>query len=54
MAVELPPSPSTALTNHHHVTIGVMDPQGDFDWHTKVVDRCCAIIEKRALAALEA
>ena len=42
MAVELPPSPSTALTNHHHVTIGVMDPQGDFDWHTKVLGlKCC-------------
>lgn len=42
MAVELPPSPSTALMRHHHVTIGVMDPQEDFDWHTKVLGlKCC-------------
>jgi glyoxalase family protein len=27
---------------HHHITIGVMDPQEDFDWHTKVLGlKCC-------------
>lgn len=42
MAIELPPSPSTALMKHHHITIGVMDPQEDFDWHTKVLGlKCC-------------
>jgi glyoxalase family protein len=42
MTIELPPSPSTALMKHHHITIGVMDPQEDFDWHTKVLGlKCC-------------
>ena len=42
MTVELPPSPSGALKGHHHVTTGVGDPQGDFDFHTKVLGlKCC-------------
>lgn len=42
MAIELPQSPSIALMKHHHITIGVMDPQEDFDWHTKVLGlKCC-------------
>ncbi len=42
MTVELPPSPSTALKGHHHVTTGVGDPQEDFDFHTKVLGlKCC-------------
>lgn len=42
MAIELLSSPSIALMKHHHITIGVMDPQEDFDWHTKVLGlKCC-------------
>lgn len=41
MAIELPESPSVALMKHHHITIGVMDPQEDFDWHTKVLGLKC-------------
>jgi glyoxalase family protein len=42
MTIELPSSPSIALMKHHHITIGVMDPQEDFDWHTKVLGlKCC-------------
>lgn len=41
MAIELPQSPSIALMKHHHITIGVMDPQEDFDWHTKVLGLKC-------------
>ena len=41
MTIELPESPSIALMKHHHITIGVMDPQEDFDWHTKVLGLKC-------------
>ena len=42
MSVKLPPSPSTALVGHHHITIGVGNPQEDFDFHTKVLGlKCC-------------
>lgn len=34
-------SPSTAMIGHHHVTIGVGDPQKDFDFHTKVLGLKC-------------
>ncbi|MCZ6675548.1 MAG: VOC family protein [Verrucomicrobia bacterium] len=33
--------PGQALTGHHHVTIGVGDPQEDFDFHTKVLGLKC-------------
>ncbi len=39
--VAMPPSPSTALRGHHHVTIGVGDAQEDFDFHTKVLGLKC-------------
>lgn len=41
MAIEMPPSPSVALKGHHHTTIGVRDPQEDFDFHTKVLGLKC-------------
>ncbi len=41
MAIERPPSPSTALKGHHHITIGVGDPQEDFDFHTRVLGLKC-------------
>ena len=41
MSLELPESPSTAMIGHHHVTIGVGDPQEDFDFHTKVLGLKC-------------
>jgi glyoxalase family protein len=41
MKIEKPVSPSIAMNHHHHVTIGVMDPQEDFDWHTKVLGLKC-------------
>ena len=41
MSVELPPTPSTALKGHHHITMGVGDPQEDFDFHTKVLGLKC-------------
>lgn len=41
MSVALPPSPSTALKGHHHVTTGVGNPQEDFDFHTKVLGLKC-------------
>lgn len=41
MAIEMPQSPSTAMVGHHHTTIGVMDPQEDFDFHTKVLGLKC-------------
>ena len=33
--------PATALKGHHHITIGVGDPQEDFDFHTKVLGLKC-------------
>lgn len=41
MSIEMPASPSTALMGHHHVTSGVCDPQGDFDFHTKILGLKC-------------
>ena len=41
MTVELPPTPSTAMIGHHHITMGVGDPQEDFDFHTKVLGLKC-------------
>ncbi|MCZ6810014.1 MAG: VOC family protein [Proteobacteria bacterium] len=41
MTVELPPTPSTALMGHHHITMGVGEPQEDFDFHTKVLGLKC-------------
>ena len=29
-------SPGSSLTGHHHITIGVGNPQEDFDFHAKV------------------
>ena len=41
MAAELPQTPSTALNGHHHITMGVGDPQEDFDFHTRVLGLKC-------------
>ncbi len=41
MAIELPETPSKALLGHHHVTVGVGNPQEDFDFHTKVLGLKC-------------
>ena len=41
MTIELPPSPSKGLMKHHHITVGVMDPQEDFDFHTKALGLKC-------------
>ncbi|MDG2175944.1 MAG: VOC family protein [Gammaproteobacteria bacterium] len=38
MAHELP---GTTLSGHHHITIGVSNPQEDFDFHTKVLGLKC-------------
>jgi glyoxalase family protein len=34
-------SPAKAMMGHHHITIGVGDPQTDFDFHTKVLGLKC-------------
>ncbi len=39
--IVMPPSPSTAMVGHHHITIGVGAPQEDFDFHTKVLGLKC-------------
>lgn len=36
-----PETPSLAMVGHHHTTIGVGDPQEDFDFHTKVLGLKC-------------
>lgn len=41
MSIEMPESPAKALIGHHHTTIGVMDPQEDFDFHTKILGLKC-------------
>ncbi len=41
MSIEQPANPSSALMGHHHVTLGVGDPQEDFDFHTKVLGLKC-------------
>ena len=41
MTTESPATPSSSLTGHHHVTIGVGNPQEDFDFHTKVLGLKC-------------
>ena len=41
MSVEQPETPASALMGHHHVTVGVGDPQEDFDFHTKVLGLKC-------------
>jgi len=41
MTIELPKSPSGVMTGHHHITIGVGNPQEDFDFHTKVLGLKC-------------
>ena len=33
--------PGNSLTGHHHITIGVGEPQVDFDFHTKVLGLKC-------------
>lgn len=33
--------PGTNLTGHHHITMGVGNPQEDFDFHTKVLGLKC-------------
>lgn len=35
------PLPGQAMTGHHHITIGVGNPQEDFDFHTKVLGLKC-------------
>jgi glyoxalase family protein len=39
--IPLNPSPSGALTGHHHITIGTGNAQEDFDFHTKVLGLKC-------------
>ncbi len=34
-------NPGSNLTGHHHITIGVGNPQEDFDFHTKVLGLKC-------------
>lgn len=34
-------TPGSNLTGHHHITIGVGNPQEDFDFHTKVLGLKC-------------
>ena len=41
MSVEPPANPSAALTDHHPITIGVGNPQEDFEFHTKVLGLKC-------------
>lgn len=33
--------PGTSLTGHHHITMATLDPQEDFDFHTKVLGLKC-------------
>lgn len=33
--------PGSSLTGHHHITMATLDPQGDFDFHTKVLGLKC-------------
>jgi len=40
-SIQIPESPAVALAGHHHITIGVRNPQEDFDFHTKVLGLKC-------------
>ncbi len=40
-AASSPPTPGAHLTGHHHITIGVGNPQEDFDFHTKILGLKC-------------